>query len=183
MYPNSKTIKDKKTYIIIIILLTILAAALLLVLERTGRINFFNRDVAEEQTQADQGSDINFNPPTETEQNAGDEKKQELAENAAETLPSMANVVIVDASQYNQTIEVRAFVSNVVENGTCRFTFSKDSSSFEKQTPANAEASSTPCASLYVPRSEFSAAGTWALDVTYTATTVNGSAHSKIEIQ
>ena len=124
-----------------------------------------------------------FAPPTEEEKQAGDAQKEEVIELENQTLPDQATVAIVDASQYGSEVEVRAFVANTIQDGTCTIVFEKDSEQLTKKVPAFADATTTPCMNLVVPRSEFSAAGEWNVMVTYTNNTIMGSASSIIVIE
>lgn len=89
-------------------------------------------------------------------------------------------VFIVDASQYDNTVEVRAYVSGVVESGVCNVVFTQGTSKITKQVAATANASSTVCATLDVPLSEFSGRGTWNVTVSYSSDTSVGSTSKDI---
>lgn len=130
-------------------------------------------------------NNINYNPPTDEEKQAGDQQKETIVnqENNQSELPNEANVVIVDASQYDSKIEVRAFVSNIIEDGTCIIKFTMDSYSLTKEVPAYADASTTPCIAASVDRSEFASVGQWNVVVTYKNSTIMGSAKGIIDIQ
>lgn len=128
-------------------------------------------------------SNINFDPPTEQEKSAGDEQKKEIVEEEKQSKPDTAEVVIVDASQYNDEIEIRAFVSNVVKDGTCNYLFENSGQKVEKSSLAKADASTTPCFTLVVPRSEFAKSGVWDVTITYTNDEITGSTSSTIDIQ
>ena len=132
----------------------------------------------------DQVNKVNYDPPTEVEKNSGDVKKETIVNESSEKKkPSTAKVAITDASQYENEIEVRAFVSNVVKDGTCKIVFSQNTSSFTKEVPAYADASTTPCITLTLPRSQFSNSGTWVVEVIYSNDSVTGNASTKMEIQ
>lgn len=126
---------------------------------------------------------INYSPPTEDEKAAGDKQKDETIQQENRSIPNTAQVVIVDAGQYGNIIEVRAFVSNVIANGTCTVTFTKGGSKVIKTVPARADASSTPCVNVEVPRSEFAQTGTWEVTVLFESEKAKGSSSSKLEIQ
>jgi hypothetical protein len=185
MYSSSKTksIKNNKTKIVLVIAVLVAAiATLVFILERTGTTNFYSSSSSESNSQTNT-QPINYDPPTEDEQAAGDEQKQEIVDNSQKPLPMTAEVVIVDASQYEDTVEVRAFAANVVEDGTCTITFTKDSKSFSKQVPASADASTSPCIALTVPVAEFGISGAWSVTVNYTGSTVTGNSQTTLEIQ
>lgn len=182
----SKKSKNKKNKIIIIIVLLLVALAMLFVaLEKTGVTNLFTlgNETAQEPT-ADVNT-IDYGPPTEAEVEAGDTQKDKIIAKEDQKPANEASVVIVDASQYDDIVEVRAFVSNIIEDGTCTYVFTKENSRIEKTSPAYGDASTTPCVTLTVPRSEFENSGTWNVTVTYTDTvnTITGSTSQDVEIQ
>lgn len=127
---------------------------------------------------------IDYGPPSEEEKVAGDKQKDLILEQEKNLLvPDGANVIIVDSSQYSNEIEVRAFASNIIADGTCKVSFSKDAYLIEKEVPAYADASSSPCIALSVPRSEFQTSGTWEVTVQYFNSNIKGSASSTIEVE
>ena len=172
--------KNKK-FLIISLLAGALLALTLFVSEKTGTINLFNADRADETNQSEE---IGYSPPTKEEREAGDSKKQQIVDQSEENPVSGAvDVVIVDADQYGNEIEVRAFVANLVENGTCTIRFSKDATYFDKEVPAYSDASTTPCVTLTVPRQEFASAGTWDVTITYKGSQKMGSTQGTINIE
>ena len=145
-----------------------LLVLLLLVVGVIVYVYVFDKESDSNNTNVEEISEVNFSPPTEEELEAGDEIKDTIVNNDGNNNPiNEANVVIVDASQYDDEIEVRAFVSNIIEEGTCEFVFSNASDSFVKSTTAKPDASTTPCVSLIVPRSEFKTPGEWNITVNY----------------
>jgi hypothetical protein len=106
---------------------------------------------------------------------SSDDEEQELKQ---------ANVVIVDASQYGQAVEVRSFVSNHIQEGVCTIRFSKDGRSFSQTTPARPDATTTICLSIEVPRAQFTSTGEWDVMVEYEAPGAKGvSEIRKLEIK
>ena len=130
---------------------------------------------------------INLEPPTEEEQKAGNTQKEKIVEEQQvekeNQLPNEVSVVITDASQYNDEVEVRAFVNNIIEDGVCTVTFSLGQTKIDKEVPAKAQASSTTCLTLTVPRSEFSSTGEWSVLVKYKNQKIMGSTVGKITIK
>ncbi len=178
--------KNKKLLTLVLILLLI--GLVLFILEKTKVTNFYENTPASNTTTTNQPT-INLDPPTEEEAKAGDEIKEDIIKNEAaqQQKPTddktKAEVVIVDSTQYDNEIEVRAFVSNVIKDGTCTFVFTNGSEKITKTMPAPADASSTPCMTLVVPRTEFSKTGTWNLTVSYANDTASGSATSTVGVQ
>ncbi len=181
-----KNKNNKKNAVIVAILLLLFVATLLIILEKTGVTNFYTKKPTQSVGTSTENT-INLGPPTEEEKNAGDEKKAEVLEqdNQEDATPTSDNVsvVIVDANQYEEVVEVRAFVANTLKDGTCTYIFKKDNNTIEKTTPAYADASSTPCITLTVNRSEFISPGTWNLTVNYTSQNLQGSESTTLEIK
>ena len=92
-------------------------------------------------------------------------------------------LVIVDASMYSGTFEVRAY-ANAIEDGTCTYLFTSGSNNFTKETAATAGSSTTSCATLDVPTSSFPSTGQWNLTITYKSKSGNysGSIATSIEV-
>ncbi len=130
---------------------------------------------------------ISYDPPTEQEKQAASDRKDEIVQEQSKppvTGKRTVPPIIVDAGQYDQTIEVRAFVPGTVENdGQCTFSFTKDGATVTKQTPGIPDASTTRCTNLQVPRSEFPSTGSWVLEVSYDSSKTQGSATSNVEVK
>jgi len=137
-------------------------------------------------------SNINYGPPTEEEQRAGNDIKVDITQseqnnqkpstdqpNEQNAKRSDLPVIISDATQYSQNIEVSAFIPNYFEDGKCIMTFSLGNLSVVKETDAHADASTTICANIAVPRSEFGQPGMWSLVVRYVTNNVDSSSNAK----
>jgi uncharacterized protein YpmB len=180
-----------KTVVIIVIVLLLSVSALAFILGRTESTSPANTDDGQPTDSAVEIGDskINFDPPTQEEQAVGDQVKQEIAseeeqqEETEEVLPNGAEVVLVDASQYSDEIEVRAFVSNIIEDGTCTITFTQGTSSFTEEVPAYADASTTTCIALTVPRSDFTSTGIWDVEIVYTSPSIQGETVGVVTVE
>lgn len=122
---------------------------------------------------------VNYDKPTEEEAKVGDEVKEEIIDEKKKPIVDSSNkqkasVVITDASQYDETIEVRSFIPDYYEDGTCTITFTKGTSSFRKETPAYRDARTTICTNPLIKRSEFPQPGTWTVQVTYESANAKG---------
>lgn len=128
---------------------------------------------------------INFDPPTEPEKAAGDQQKEVLVKDseASATAATVANVVIVDSAQYDDTIEIRAFISNVFKDGTCTAVLTNGQSKVTKTVTALKDATTTRCSAINIPRSEFALAGNWDMKLIYEAEGVSGQAAGKVEVK
>lgn len=175
----------KKSKIIIVIIAVLIATS--------GLIGLYLRNKTNEPVEPVilQGQGINLEPPSENEANAGDEKKQEIAkeQDRTEETTETANdsketvdIVIVDASQYEDVIEVRSFIQGIVPDGYCTVTFTSAESIITKSVPAKADASTTTCAALSFPSSDLSLYSSWDVTITYENENLKGSASSTIMV-
>lgn len=116
---------------------------------------------------------INYGPPTEQEKKAAQQKKDEIAaqheQPPAQPTPASSIVpVLTQWGEYNGNIEVVGYVPGIVEDGgTCTYTFSQGSSTFNKETKGVDNVSTTSCPTVSVPTSQFSPKGTWSVTLTY----------------
>jgi hypothetical protein len=174
----------------IIITLSVLAISLTtaLVLLELFKVTDFYTKTTKNEAATDTKTSINFEPPTEQEKQAGNKRKQEIV--SQQTTPEdpkekpKTEVVIVDAGQYGDDVEVRAFATNSTESGVCLFVFSKsDYPSIKKETAATPGPSTAPCFALSIPRAEFTTTGTWTLEVSYESATRSGKASQELTIQ
>lgn len=164
----------------------IISSLTLFMLEKTGVTNFYTSTPSDSSSSGVEVNKINLDPPTDIEQNAGDVQKEKNVQQQDSEPPTQgtkaASVIIVDSTQYDSIIEVRAFASNVVKDGTCKITFTNDDTSFSKEVPAKADASTTPCLALNVPRADFKTSGTWQVTVEYITANISGTASSTLEV-
>lgn len=178
---NSKS--NKKRWSIFLICFVFLIIGVVTALEYTGVIN-----IRKETVKKPPESTIIYNPPTEEEQKAGDAKKEEIVEhnkveNNAENKTEKTNnteVIITDAGQYDNIVEVRAFVPNHYEDGSCKITLTKGSLKVEKETTAYRDVSTTICTNPLIARSEFASSGDWEVVVSYTAHGASGTSNAKV---
>lgn len=180
MYKKNKN-RSKKYIIFALVLLLILALVIGYFV-----FNDTENNVGSEQ-ETSKVNQVDYSPPTDDEKNAVEDQKDSIIENQ-QTQPSStseARIVIVDASQYNQDIEVRAFVENIIKDGTCEIKFTSGNNSIIKTVPAYGDASTTPCITLTLPRSEFPNSGNWSVKVTYNSNSggISGSAEGIINIE
>lgn len=135
------------------------------------------------------GSD--YTPPTQEEKQSGDDikpnvvKRQEQEESQKKDNPeqsssqqpansSSATVVITDAGQYDNVIEVRAFISDRYQDGTCKISLIKDNLTVSKTTEAYKDATTTICTNPLFDRSEFKQVGNWQVVVEYNSQNYSG---------
>lgn len=123
-------------------------------------------------------------PPTKEEQQAADTQKEKNIEreqiDTNNQATKTAEVVLVDAGQYSDTIEVRAYIANIYEDGgTCTVTFTKDSQTVTRTSKGFKDATTTQCEPFNIPRSAFPSAGDWQLKISYTSNTSTGASASQ----
>lgn len=167
--------KYKKFSIATIILLLVVGGGV-------GYWVYFNRDKTDQLTTNEA---INYRPPTEEEQQSGNSQKdraiqeEDSRNNSPDPNKQTASVVITDAAQYDNTVEVRAFIPNHYQDGSCIITFTQGNQKVEKSTPAYRDASTTICTNPLLDRSEFSISGNWQVVVSYKAGDVWGKSEPK----
>lgn len=167
----------RKRTLLIIGFMVILSAGALYASEKLDITNFFEK---ESSTVFSDESFINLDPPTKEEKQAGDRQKEknETAEDRRNHSDGQkkqtANVIITDAGQYDDIVEVRAFIPDHYQDGTCTITFTKDALRVEKSTPAYRDASTTVCTNPLFSRSDFNVTGDWQVMVTYDSVDAQG---------
>jgi cytoskeletal protein RodZ len=91
-----------------------------------------------------------------------------------------AVINIVDASQYDDTFEVRAGVTNLTEEGgKCEFVFTKGSQTLTRTTNAIFSGTRVDCETLDILVVDFPAKGEWQMVVKYTSAAAVGSSDSR----
>ena len=170
---SSQTNHRKRTLIYALILLLTFAAA-----------GYYFRTTSHTQPSPTQPTNVPPSTTATTPNDSGTNTPDKSTPGATTYTPSTSvQVVIVDASQYGATVEVRAYAS-ALENGQCEITFTHGQTSLKKQVTATPGPSTTSCATLSVPRSEFAAAGTWEIVVQYRSSSgaFSGSTKQSITI-
>lgn len=121
---------------------------------------------------------VNYGPPTKQEQEAGDEQKQQIVEQEERREQSArqadrpnnkkkVTVIITNAGQYENIIEVRSFVPDHYEDGTCSIILTRSGQTVKKTMPAKKDISSTVCLDPQINRADFPTNGEWQVQVTY----------------
>lgn len=178
---KKKSKKKLKIILLIVAVSATMGTALWIKLNKPNH----NSDVAVDQ--ADQVEKINYNPPTDDEKDSGDTQKDITTEKEKvrnESQPSnsqngSANVVITDAGQYDNVIEVRSFISNHYQDGTCKIKLQQGSKVVEKSTTAYRDASTTICTNPLIPRSDLPSSGSWTVTIEYTSDSAQGISQPK----
>ena len=137
-------------------------------------------------------NNVNLDKPTPEEVQAGDtQKDRNIEREKVENTPppaspsGTADLRITDASQYEDVIEVRAFVANIYEAGTCTVVFTKSGQpSVTTTSQAFKDVSTTQCGANDTARSKFSVTGNWQATVTYSSPSgTTGTADKAVTIK
>jgi hypothetical protein len=174
--------KAKLTFVVFLIVLIVVAG---------GYLVGSRKSVAHTPQKANTASTpINLNPPTRADLAIVDQHKEALSnhlqqQNSTSPRSTKSTVIpiIVDASQYDQKIEVRSYVPGIYESdGTCTVTFSKGLTKITKTVPALSDATTVRCTNVDVGRAEFSV-GSWSVTVNYVSPSTSGtSSERKFEV-
>jgi hypothetical protein len=183
--------KQTKKKILLGLAAIIFIGGVLFSLEKLHITNFIH---TKSPTSAKPTETINFNSPTDTEKKSGDNvdlKKNTQPTDSIQSQPQAqstgvgsASVAITDANVYNGQVEVRAFVSNKIADGTCTYTFTSGTKTITKTSPAKADASTTNCLTLDFNVSELSDSKKWTVTVKYEnqQKTASGSAQTVLNL-
>lgn len=176
---KNKHQKRKRNRVILVLLTTTILA--------TACVAFFyfsSASLNDSPANTSENSDINYGPPTEEERKAGDNRKDDITKNESYKNDNSSNssisVIITDARQYGDVVEVRAFIPNHYQDGTCTITFTQDTAILTKESPAYRDASTTICTNPLIKRSDFPSAGKWQLQVTYRTPSVNAKSEQQV---
>ena len=137
------------------------------------------------------GSDgINYGPATSAEKKEAEQNKKQVEQRVAIQNQAPGNnnskqrtvqPVIVDANQYNEVIEVSAYVPGVVESGgTCTATLQSGDSRIIRAVPGVADATTTRCPIFSIKRSELPTGGSWKATVSYTSVAAAGTSEPRM---
>ncbi len=166
----------QKKYITLTIIIILVAGGTALLLQRRN-----NGD-----SEKNPDSSINYTPPTKEEQAAGDQQKEKnVANNNVTSQPASAvQVVISDASQYGSVIEVRALITNILEDGNCTVTLRNGNLIVTKTVGAFKDANTSQCSAADFSRDQFGNSGSWSVSVEYkSASGINGTTTGTVEIK
>lgn len=162
-------------------LLIVISVVLLLGMGAVGayRLYTFSTDSETSETPTTQSTEGNAKTEDGNGTSGGGTDDGSKPIDSTENNKDAVDVIIVDAGQYERTIEVRAYAADVSESGVCTFTFTQGSSSLVRTTTASPSAQTTSCAALDISTPEFPTLGTWNLVVSYSSSTSEGSSNSQ----
>ena len=140
-----------------------------------------NQPSANDATDKPAESGINYGPPTETELQEADQRKNEIVEsqNNDSADKNTLSPTITSASVEGSQIVVRGFVSGIVENDKdCVFIFRKSGETFARTTSSIANASTTNCG-ITLERSALSGTD-WTVSFKYSSGPKQGESNESI---
>lgn len=187
MILKNKNNKKRFVYIISALLLVLIltVVGILLWNKHTTSVSNSETEQALREENKYVSGGINYAPPTDADKQANDEQEKKNTEREklnTQANPTNAEIVVTDATQYDATIEVRSYVSNLYEQGgTCTATFTKaDSSAVTVTRQAMPDAKTIQCGALNIPRSSFPSSGSWSVVVSYTSDKASGKSNSQV---
>jgi cytoskeletal protein RodZ len=144
---------------------------------------FFGRAGKKTQDNNKSNNDATSESADKTSDESDDNKNGNSQKPPVETDDSgkkVAQIVIVDASQYDDTFEVRAGVNNLTEEGgRCEFVFTQNSQVLTRSSDAIFTGTDVNCQTIEIPVKDFPNKGEWQMVVNYTSSASKGSSQSK----
>lgn len=178
-----KNKNNKKLIIIITVIASVLTGIALL------GYTFYRSSNEDGVATVNSGELTDYSPPTEDEKQSGNIQKElitqqeETRNKSTESIEKdnrTIDILITDAGQYDNIIEIRAFTPNYYKDGTCKFTLKQGTNKIERSTPAYRDASTTICTNPMIQRSDIPSAGEWEAVVHFTDGSITGKSQSKI---
>lgn len=135
------------------------------------------------QTSSASSDGINYSPPTKQEAESSQDAKKDAYDDDNKVTPQQESnkrtvsvgIAFADYDPEEDAIDVRAFTPDVIEgDGTCTATFTKTGSTVTESSKAFVDFSSSQCQPILIPKSRFSAGGTWKLTVSYDSSKSSG---------
>jgi hypothetical protein len=166
-------------------LIIILCLALLVIIAGSVYVFFF-RDSSKPDNSRNTPETVNYDPPTKEEQEAGDIQKIKNIDGENDSTGSQSSpTIVLEASQYEDIVEIRAYITGIFEdNGQCKLSLRKDSSSITRTSTSFASATTTQCGAINIPVSEFPTSGEWQTIMEYTSnSTVSTSSIKKFMVR
>jgi len=186
MRRNKKNTK-KSLLIALVALVIILAGAYTYVAAREGYWPFPSAPRQEESEQTSTDDDTTTpNQPNDTNEDSSTYNGIKNSNGSAEPqeptpttgTKKTVGVGIASAGPVETNVEVRAFVTDVIEgSGTCTATFKKGAITVTASSQAFIDVSTSQCEPIRIDASRFEK-GTWNLVVSYTSPTSNGASET-----
>lgn len=130
-------------------------------------------------------STVDYSGPSESDINESQNAKKNAENPATGTLPPTSSsekknvpIAVSYADVYNDNLEIRAFISGVIEGtGTCTATVTKNSTTVTESTSAFIDTSTTQCNPIYINKSRLSP-GVWKVIVNFSSPDAQGSSET-----
>ena len=153
----NKSPKNNKK-IIYIVLAIFLSVVILSV------IGFYYLQNRQKNADMQQGQNIDYNPPTEDQKQAGEDIKKANQT----TISTTFSALITATNVSNDIVQIRTIINGIVSNdGVCELSLTKNDEVIIRTTNIYALPSSSTCQGFDINRSELSA-GTWSILLTVT---------------
>lgn len=168
-------------------ILLIIAAVLVLVIIVLLFLFYKGPDTIKPQSPGSSSTPTTKASTTPVTQSSSDQQKQDNIQQSQAEAPSSkasANITITEASASTDKVSVRAYISNIDEDGgQCTAVFTQQGQTTVTQASNSfSDATTTQCGAIDVPLSNFSGKGTWHLRLTYNSSTASGSVTQDVEI-
>lgn len=167
------------------VIILISTAAVLTILGIVLYFYVFKNSTPQEQNQAQQSeqveTDLNLNPPTDEEVNAGNLIKENSVNNSPSAQNDNISLIITSANQVDNTLSVRTLIEGVVSSGSCTLELISGNKKVTKFSEVQALSNSSTCKGFDVPVSELST-GTWQINLTYQNSNQRGSTTGSVEV-
>lgn len=175
--------KQTKRTLIIVLIVFVFIALIAGVFFFTPLKDTFLSNLPQKSSSISTGT-VDYSGPTESDikesQNAK-KKADEKDTDSSSSTPSGKKSVPVAVSYadiYNDNLEVRAFISGIIEGtGTCTVTATKGSISVTESTSAFIDASTTQCNPIYITKSRLSP-GTWSVVTAFSSPDAEGTSEA-----
>lgn len=175
---------SKKTFYYILAASIILAAGVGLVFALNPTV-----PVSDSASDPQNTDDVNYQPPTEEQKEAGNEAKENTIDKDPGSNPTppdsgsqSVGVEITSADPRNNPLQVRTLIQTV-NPGTCTLTLSRDGyNTITKSATNQALSSTSTCRGFDIPINNL-AKGTWKLTVDFKSSKYNGSVSQNVTIK
>lgn len=171
-------------------------AALLafIILSISGYLIWQQRNRPDSSAQLSDGGTIKYEPATGEEKKQTEQhkdnlvKNREKAESEAQNLPAngkrTVTPVITLAQLSGSEVTIQAYVPGIYEEGgSCTATLKNGTQTVVKQSSAFANATTTDCQHMVIPRGEFPSTGTWNVTVTYSSSKAEGVSNQQSTVE
>ena len=152
----NKAPKKPNKVIILLVSVFLLAGVI-----TTGALAYFHFQAPE--TDTSEINDVDYDPPTQGQIEAGEDIKKGTVENDGQT--SDTTSVAITAQEYDGSVlRIRTLIETVANNGTCELILEKDGVIVTRTVETQALPSNSTCKGFDIPVSELSS-GVWKVTI------------------